>query len=498
MKAKGLNQHQQSQSNTNLSSGWLQRAGVREVPGKEVETPAVESGLNRSFVNVPVRGGGLPVVQRKLTIGVAGDRYEREADRVASQVVQQINTPASVRATQGESVQRTEAPEEEEIQTKSEITSLQRQEASADLTSAINSARGNGQALDPGLQAQMGQAMGADFSRVRVHTDSQSDRLNQSIQAKAFTTGQDVFFRQGEYQPGSRGGQELIAHELTHVVQQGGAEKTIVQRKYDKEKLETTIKRVYSSIGKDAKEKDFVEALKEFAEESEETTEEIFGDEEFSWHLMKLVGDESGMKLHENIKESSMNKGKPILYKNTPVYQANWTLRTYTMSKGKDDKPVTPSYNDLKPTAELLVSGIKEKSDNTNDADWNKIGNVGFTFHLLCIDGNVPKRTFLDKCTHYAEFPMSTIPSMFVSGDMLGTTGNSEENKHGGFKGSGEEVKAALCSLTLDKSNAVKFLSGIDSVFGNFEVKVPGQLKVTEWKRNDSSTVRSPSPRKLA
>jgi len=63
-------------------------------------------------------------------------------------------------------------------------------------------------------------AFGADFSGVRVHTDRTSDQLNQSIQAKAFTTGQDVFFRQGAYEPGSRGGQELLAHELTHVEQQ--------------------------------------------------------------------------------------------------------------------------------------------------------------------------------------------------------------------------------------------------------------------------------------
>lgn len=64
--------------------------------------------------------------------------------------------------------------------------------------------------------------MGADFSGVKVHTDAQADQLSRSIQAKAFTTGQDVFFRQGAYEPGSRGGQELIAHELTHVVQQTG------------------------------------------------------------------------------------------------------------------------------------------------------------------------------------------------------------------------------------------------------------------------------------
>ena len=72
------------------------------------------------------------------------------------------------------------------------------------------------------MRSSMEQAFGADFSGVRVHTDSRSDGLNQSIQARAFTTGQDIIFRQGEYQPGNRGGQELLAHELTHVVQQNG------------------------------------------------------------------------------------------------------------------------------------------------------------------------------------------------------------------------------------------------------------------------------------
>jgi len=91
---------------------------------------------------------------------------------------------------------------------------------STDLESEINRARGGGQPLDKGLQAKMGEAMGADFSGVRVHTDGRADGLNRAVGARAFTTGQDLFFKRGEYQPGSRGGQELIAHELTHVVQQ--------------------------------------------------------------------------------------------------------------------------------------------------------------------------------------------------------------------------------------------------------------------------------------
>ncbi len=64
--------------------------------------------------------------------------------------------------------------------------------------------------------------MGADFSGVRVHTGGQADTLNRNLSARAFTTGQDIFFKQGEYSPGSSGGRELLAHELTHVVQQNG------------------------------------------------------------------------------------------------------------------------------------------------------------------------------------------------------------------------------------------------------------------------------------
>lgn len=170
-------------------------------------------------------GGNKAPIQAKLTIGAVGDKYEQEADRVAAEVVQQMSHPAPVANGRGEVVQGKEnKKEEDELQLK---PMMQRRadaggEASADLTSAINSARGGGKPLDAGLQQSMGQAMGTDFSEVRVHTDAQSHRLNQSLQAKAFTTGQDVFFSQGAYQPGSQEGKKLLVHELTHVVQQNG------------------------------------------------------------------------------------------------------------------------------------------------------------------------------------------------------------------------------------------------------------------------------------
>jgi len=84
----------------------------------------------------------------------------------------------------------------------------------------INSERGGGQPLDSAVQAKMGDATGQDFNDVKVHTGPESHALNEQLGAKAFTTGPDIFFRGGAYDPGSSGGQELLTHELTHVVQQ--------------------------------------------------------------------------------------------------------------------------------------------------------------------------------------------------------------------------------------------------------------------------------------
>jgi hypothetical protein len=96
-------------------------------------------------------------------------------------------------------------------------------EISEETTGAINSQRGAGQSLDDGMAAKAGGAMGQDFSGVTVHTDSSADNLSRQLGAKAFTTGSDIFFREGAYNPKSSEGQHLIAHELTHVVQQGAS-----------------------------------------------------------------------------------------------------------------------------------------------------------------------------------------------------------------------------------------------------------------------------------
>jgi Domain of unknown function (DUF4157) len=94
--------------------------------------------------------------------------------------------------------------------------------ASDEVERSIESARGGGHALDHSVRAKMEPAFGADFGGVRIHTDARADGLSTALSARAFATGNDIFFRQGQYDPGSSNGRELLAHELTHVVQQTG------------------------------------------------------------------------------------------------------------------------------------------------------------------------------------------------------------------------------------------------------------------------------------
>jgi hypothetical protein len=86
--------------------------------------------------------------------------------------------------------------------------------------------RGTGRPLEPAQRERFGAALGDDLGDVRVYTDSTADSLAHSVQARAFATGSDVYFAEGEYRPGSPSGDELVAHELTHVVQQRGASTT--------------------------------------------------------------------------------------------------------------------------------------------------------------------------------------------------------------------------------------------------------------------------------
>lgn len=181
-------------------------------------------------------GDAVPPItlQPKMKIGAVGDRYEQEADRVAHQITRPIpsSTPNSgpINAQPAQHIQEQDEAQTEEpntLQLKSlSPSSIQSGEGGIPvepaLEAAVQHARGQGRSLPTVIREPMEQAFNTNLSQVRVHADTQAHQFNQSLQSRAFTTGHDIFFRRGEYNPGSLQGQKLIAHELTHVMQQSG------------------------------------------------------------------------------------------------------------------------------------------------------------------------------------------------------------------------------------------------------------------------------------
>ena len=161
------------------------------------------------------------VVQPKLEVGPAGDKFEKEADRLVKRVISRISssngTAGYSEDRPGEEIQRLSETEE--------VVGLEGGAVESSVEQSIEKTRGGGEALPDKLRASMEDAFNTDFGGVRVHTNAASDALNRSMSARAFTTGNDIFFAKGEYNPDSKGGQETLAHELTHVVQQTGDSK---------------------------------------------------------------------------------------------------------------------------------------------------------------------------------------------------------------------------------------------------------------------------------
>jgi hypothetical protein len=98
-------------------------------------------------------------------------------------------------------------------------------EASTGLEHNLAAEKGHGHPLPSEIRGHMESRFGADFGRVRVHTDGRATQLNRSLGSRAFTHGQDIYFRSGHYEPGTTPGQKLLAHELTHTLQQGAVKR---------------------------------------------------------------------------------------------------------------------------------------------------------------------------------------------------------------------------------------------------------------------------------
>jgi hypothetical protein len=227
--------HQQAHSGPQASASpdqLIQTAATRPQTlttsaGAQLQRTIGNHALGRVLASAPAfPGRPRTVFQAKLQVGPAGDKYEQEADQVADSVMRNL-APATLSAP-GE-------PNDDPVQRTPIIWRWSRYddlEASVgaeggpvtrSFENTLQRARGSGQPIETSLRSRMEAGMGAGLANVRVHTDSQADSLSRSVSARAFTSGPDIFFRSGEYNPGSSSGQRLLAHELTHVVQQGAA-----------------------------------------------------------------------------------------------------------------------------------------------------------------------------------------------------------------------------------------------------------------------------------
>lgn len=181
-------------------------------------------------------------LQTKLSVGEPEDQYEKEADLMAEKVVQgNTNQHAPVEIQRNpenpepeEELQRKEE-EREELQVMEKSNRVQKNDSSEsdgnsdffkptqrNIEKQLQHSKGNGQPLSKEIRAQMEPGLGASFENVTIHTDENAVQMNNDLNAQAFTSGRDIYFNRGKFNPEKKEGKKLIAHELTHVVQQTG------------------------------------------------------------------------------------------------------------------------------------------------------------------------------------------------------------------------------------------------------------------------------------
>jgi len=201
------------------------------------------------------------IVQKKMSVGAENDSYEAEADAIADKVLQmkpigehRFNQTSSLvqkkcaHCEEEEKVRK--KPLAENITTliqKSSLISSSESQAPTHVENQINTTKGSGNRLDNHTRDYMEERFGVDFSGVRIHTNSQAIQMSQDLNAQAFTVGNDIYFNQGQYNPNSNKGKHLLAHELTHTVQQSGSQVKKLQKKSDNQTIQ---RNVFGDIGR--------------------------------------------------------------------------------------------------------------------------------------------------------------------------------------------------------------------------------------------------------
>lgn len=199
-------------------------------PATEHQKPAqpffAKAGRGDFFA--PVQHPALRSIQTKLAVNTPGDKYEQEADATAEKVMRMPAVGRQKEETQLQSARenKIQKKETDNIQPENDLpgSGENTQSFAGNATeSAIRNKTSGGQPLSTESKSFMEPRFGNDFSTVRIHHDNEAAQLNSQLNARAFTYQNHIFFGQNQYQPHSPQGKQLLAHELTHVVQQGAS-----------------------------------------------------------------------------------------------------------------------------------------------------------------------------------------------------------------------------------------------------------------------------------
>lgn len=192
------------------------KTGNAAAAGSLMRSPGGRQRSESASAMIPAAKGS--ILQKKLTVNQPGDVYEQEADRMAEKVMRMPQSKVQRHCSDCE-----EPEQNEEVMRTSSEPDTGGFEAPPIVGDVIGSA---GSPLDPDARTFMESRFGHDFSQVRVHDDARAAESARAVNAEAYTVGNNLVFGAGRYAPSSSGGRHLLAHELTHVIQQGAAART--------------------------------------------------------------------------------------------------------------------------------------------------------------------------------------------------------------------------------------------------------------------------------
>jgi hypothetical protein len=383
-------------------------------------------------------------IQAKLSVGQPNDKYEQEADAMADKVVQRLSsddrvqskpliqnnyTPIIQEKCEGcdkeeklrkkedepekdigeDKLQRKPIFESEKSQHQEETEGIQRKCAGCEkeeklqkkeipgsngnidpnIESTLSSTKGSGSPLNPEIQSRMESSFGADFSNIRIHNNSTAVQLSEDLHAQAFTHENDIYFNSGKYDIHAPGGQQLLAHELTHTIQQGKAPLNNIQRKVKNTKSgghsitsvnSTTYTQLETSL------------MDEEIQKKEEIVDLDLGKDKFPKKQNLKSQSQVSAKLTTTVQQKGIigviqkmiqkveaTGSLPII--DTTTIPGTWTKNPLPLSNGKDIYVYRGFARNAEPhmgtgvIREGEIGGILSRAiDTANDAVFNQVG----------------------------------------------------------------------------------------------------------------------------